>query len=113
MGWTTEESEFNSRQRQYTVLPKSQLKIIKMYIKIRYKYLYQLVQVLCYKSEGREFESRRGHWIFFDLPNSTSRTMGLGLTQPLTEMSTRNVPGGKVRPERMADYITTICESIV
>jgi hypothetical protein len=33
-------------------------------------------------------------WIFFNLPNSTSRTMALGSTQPLTEMSTRNLPGG-------------------
>jgi hypothetical protein len=32
---------------------------------------------------------------FFNLPNSSSRTMALGSTQPLTEMSTRNLPGGK------------------
>jgi hypothetical protein len=31
---------------------------------------------------------------FFNLPNPSSRTMVLGLTQPLTEMSTRNIPGG-------------------
>jgi hypothetical protein len=30
---------------------------------------------------------------FFDLPNPSSRTMALGSTQPLTEMSTRNLPG--------------------
>jgi hypothetical protein len=30
-------------------------------------------------------------------PNPSSRTMALGSTQPLTEMSTRNVPGGKER----------------
>jgi hypothetical protein len=33
-------------------------------------------------------------WIFFNWPSSSSRTMALGLTQPLTEMSTRNLPGG-------------------
>jgi hypothetical protein len=33
-------------------------------------------------------------WIFFNLPNSSSRTMALGSTQPLTEMSTRKIPGG-------------------
>jgi hypothetical protein len=33
-------------------------------------------------------------WISFNLPNHSSRTMALGLTQPLTEMSTRNLPGG-------------------
>jgi hypothetical protein len=31
---------------------------------------------------------------FFNLPNPSSRTMALGPTQPLTEMSTRNLPGG-------------------
>jgi hypothetical protein len=30
----------------------------------------------------------------FNLPNPSSRTMALGSTQPLTEMSTRNLPGG-------------------
>jgi hypothetical protein len=32
--------------------------------------------------------------VFFNLPNPSSRTMALGSTQPLTEMSTRNIPGG-------------------
>jgi hypothetical protein len=32
---------------------------------------------------------------FFNLLNPSSRNMALGSTQPLTEMSTRNVPGGK------------------
>jgi hypothetical protein len=31
---------------------------------------------------------------FFNWPNPSSRTMALGSTQPLTEMSTRNLPGG-------------------
>jgi hypothetical protein len=30
---------------------------------------------------------------FFNCPNSSSRTMVLGPTQPLKEMSTRNLPG--------------------
>jgi hypothetical protein len=34
-------------------------------------------------------------------------------TQPLTEMSTRNIPGGKGRPARKADNLTAICEPIV
>jgi hypothetical protein len=33
--------------------------------------------------------------------------------QPLTEMSTRNLPGGKGRPARKADDLTAICEPIV
>jgi hypothetical protein len=42
--------------------------------------------------------------------------MVMGLSQPLTEMSTRNFPGGKERPARKADNLTTlttICEPIV
>jgi hypothetical protein len=35
--------------------------------------------------------------------------MSLGLTQPLTEMSTRNLPGVKVRPACKADNLTAIC----
>jgi hypothetical protein len=31
---------------------------------------------------------------FFNLPNPSSRTMALGLTQPLTELSNRNLLGG-------------------
>jgi hypothetical protein len=31
---------------------------------------------------------------FFNLPAPSSCTMALGPTQPLTEMSTRNLPGG-------------------
>jgi hypothetical protein len=50
---------------------------------------------------------------FFGLPNPFSRTMALGLTQPLTEMSTRSIPGGKGRPARKADNLTAICEPIV
>jgi hypothetical protein len=39
--------------------------------------------------------------------------MALGLTQPLTEMSTRNLLGGKGRPARKADNLTAICEPSV
>jgi hypothetical protein len=33
--------------------------------------------------------------VFFNWPNPSSRTMALGSTQPLTEMSTRNLPEEK------------------
>jgi hypothetical protein len=39
--------------------------------------------------------------------------MALGSTQPLTEMSTRNLPGGKGWPARKANNLTAICEPIV
>jgi hypothetical protein len=50
---------------------------------------------------------------FFNSPDVSSRTMAPGSTQPLTEMSTRNLPEGKERPERKADNITAICEPTV
>jgi hypothetical protein len=61
---------------------------------------------LRYKPEGRGID-------FFNLPNPSSRTMALGSTQPLTEMITRNTPGGEGRPARKADNLTAICEPIV
>ena len=48
----------------------------------------QLVEALCYKSEGRGFDSRWCHWIFSD------RTMAPRSTQPLTEMSSRDISWG-------------------
>jgi hypothetical protein len=39
--------------------------------------------------------------------------MALGSTQSLTEMSTRNLSGGKGLPTRNADNLTAICEPIV
>jgi hypothetical protein len=47
---------------------------------------------------------------FFNLPNPSSRTMALGSTQPLTEMSSENLPGGKKRLACEADNLATICE---
>jgi hypothetical protein len=47
---------------------------------------------------------------FFNLPNPYSRTVALGSTQPLTEMSTRNLPAGKKRPARRADNLAAIYE---
>jgi hypothetical protein len=41
---------------------------------------------------------------FFNLPNSSSRTMVLGSTQPLTEMSNSG------RPARRADNLAAIYE---
>jgi hypothetical protein len=50
---------------------------------------------------------------FFNLSNSSNRTMGLGSTQPLTEMSTRNLPEGKKRLAHGADNLAAIYELIV
>jgi hypothetical protein len=47
---------------------------------------------------------------FCNLPNPSSRTMALGSTEPLTKISTRNLPGEKKRPARKADNLAAIYE---
>jgi hypothetical protein len=49
----------------------------------------------------------------FNTHNPSSRTMALGLTQPLTEMSTKNHPGNKGIQARKAENLTAICGPIV
>jgi hypothetical protein len=39
--------------------------------------------------------------------------MSLGSTQPVTEMSTGSIPGGKGRSARKADILTAMCKLIV
>jgi hypothetical protein len=51
--------------------------------------------------------------VFSNLPDLSSRTMAPWSTQPLTEMSARNLPEGKVWPGRKADNFTAICEPIL
>jgi hypothetical protein len=41
-----------------------------------------MVDALCYKPEGRWFETRLCHCILFTLPNLSNRTMALGFIQP-------------------------------
>ena len=50
----------------------------------------QLVEALRQEPECRGFDSGCCHWNF-SLTQSSGRNMALGLTQPLTEMSTRNI----------------------
>jgi hypothetical protein len=61
---------------------------------------------------GRSWIRVPMRWIFSNLPNPSSCTVVLGSTQPLTEMSTRNLPGVKGGPEGKADNLTAICEPI-
>jgi hypothetical protein len=49
-------------------------------------------------------------WIFFNLPNFSSRTMALGSSQPLTEKIIRYFPGCKKLPARKADKLAAIYE---
>jgi hypothetical protein len=50
---------------------------------------------------------------FFNSLNPSSPTVTLGSTQPLTEMSTRNLPGGKGWRALKADKFTAVRESNV
>jgi hypothetical protein len=50
---------------------------------------------------------------FFNRPNPSSRIMALMSTQPLTEMSTSNLPALKGRPARKADNLTAVYEPTV
>jgi hypothetical protein len=70
-----------------------------------------LVEALCYKpkvasSSPNEVDS-------FNLPNPCSRTMAPGSTQSLTEMSIRNLLGGKGPQARKPDNLTAVCEPSV
>jgi hypothetical protein len=47
---------------------------------------------------------------FFNRPNLSRRTMALGSTELVTEMISRNLPGGKGRPARKVDNLTAIYE---
>jgi hypothetical protein len=47
---------------------------------------------------------------FFNWSNPSSRIIVLGSTQPLTEMSTRNLPTGKGRSATKTDDFNAICE---
>jgi hypothetical protein len=53
----------------------------------------QVVEALPYKSEGR-FSIPDGVIGIFHLHNPSGRTMALGMTQSLTEMSIRNISWG-------------------
>jgi hypothetical protein len=46
----------------------------------------------------------------FNLLNPSSRTVPLGSTQPLREISIRNHPEGKGRPAHRTDNLAAICE---
>jgi hypothetical protein len=49
---------------------------------------------------------------FLNSPNPTDLIIAMGSTQPLTEISTMNILGGKERPARRADNLAAIYELI-
>jgi hypothetical protein len=59
---------------------------------------------------GRSLVRVQGEVDVFNLHNNSSRTMALGSTQPLTEMSTGNLSGNEKRPARRVDNLAAICE---
>jgi hypothetical protein len=86
-----------------------------MYIHILGAHDRLVVKALGYKPEGHELETQWGD--ILNLPNP-SAALGLGFTQPLTEMSTGNIKknmflGSKVHPVRGADNLIAVYEPIV
>jgi hypothetical protein len=61
----------------------------------------------------QDWISMRSLDFFFNLSNPSSHTLALGSTQPLTEMCTRNILGGKGQAVLWADNPTTVYEPIV
>jgi hypothetical protein len=61
-------------------------------------------RILVGKPEGNKSQGRHTH--------SWEDNSKMGSTQLLTEMNTRNLPGGKWRPAHKADNLTAICELI-
>jgi hypothetical protein len=52
-------------------------------------------------------------WGDTSFPKSFQPHYGSGVNSASKEMSTRNLPGGKVRPTRKTDNLTVGCERIV
>jgi hypothetical protein len=88
------------------------LKFIIEQIWIRGHAVAYLVEALCYSQKVAGSNPDEVDF-FFNLPNSSNRNMALGSTKPLTEMSTRNLPGGNGRPARKTDNFTAICDPLV
>jgi hypothetical protein len=117
---------FQPRRRRHYVPPKSHYTSTRLnighnpirqfiylfsgYVTARWNAVAYLVEALCYKPEGRGLESLGSGFFFFNLPNPSSRTMVLGSTQPLTEMNTRNLPGGVNGDRRVR--LTTLPPSV-
>jgi hypothetical protein len=71
-----------------------------------------LVETLCYKPEGRVFDSWWGHWIF-QLTSSFQPHYYPGVDSASNRNEYQESSWGKGRPACKADNLTAICEPIV
>jgi hypothetical protein len=87
---------------QYSLVTSGAILLI-MALDSRYAYTHSHSQTCPYYWRMLTFQTT--------ISDPSSRTMALGSTQPLTEMSTRNLPGGggKGRPGLKGDNLTAIC----
>jgi hypothetical protein len=77
-----------------------------------YNILFLLYSIQGHYATSQKVAGSSPWWsgFFFNWPNPSSCTMALGLTQPLTQMSTRNLPGGVKGGRRVR--LTTLLQSV-
>jgi hypothetical protein len=83
---------FNLKMINFCISKQTTVSSVRIFIILQKSYaVAQLVEALRYKSEGRRLDGVTGifHW-----HNPSGCTMALGLTQPLTDMSTRDISWG-------------------
>ena len=64
----------------------------------------QVIEALRYNSEGREFDSLWCQWTYHS-HNRSGRATAMGLTEPLTDIRTRNISWGQRWPVCKADKL--------
>jgi hypothetical protein len=81
------------------------------HMRIRYISVHSyILDFLHYATSWKVADSNSDEVIgFFNWPNLSSRTVAQGSTQPIIEMSTRNLPGGEGRSVLKAGNITASC----
>jgi hypothetical protein len=75
-----------------------------------------VIEALCYKPEGRVFDSRWGNWIFsvyLILPATLGPGAHSAFIRNEYQKQKNDAFGSRVRPAREADNLTAICEPIV
>jgi hypothetical protein len=74
----------------------------------------EVVEALCYKSEGRGFETKYSQFFSINLFLPAALPPGVHSTSNRNEYQKQKMSlGSKVRPVLRADNLTAICQSII